>query len=285
MNKIIIKISLSFWLILFSCFGFSSIHLALGSKNVVNGGVSYFRISVTDENVKDIKVMFQNEEIALIRRGEQNFIGFIGVDYDLEPGEYPIIVIWNKNNKNFSNSYNIIVEEGNYRATKLSVDISKVILNDDDKRRADEEKQMIIAQIYGQPHMEPYFNSKFKIPLQSKVTSPYGVKRVFNGKKKSHHTGVDYRAAVGTKIKAINRGVVRLTKNLFYGGNVIILDHGNKMFSSYSHLSSFNVKVGEIVEKDQLIGLSGDTGRVTAPHLHLGARLNGVGVNPEEFIE
>jgi murein DD-endopeptidase MepM/ murein hydrolase activator NlpD len=71
-----------------------------------------------------------------------------------------------------------------------------------------------------------------------------------------------------------------LAKDLFFSGNAVIVDHGAGVFTSYSHLSRINVTVGQRVEKGGVIGLAGATGRATGPHLHWGAKVNNVSVNP-----
>jgi murein DD-endopeptidase MepM/ murein hydrolase activator NlpD len=78
--------------------------------------------------------------------------------------------------------------------------------------------------------------------------------------------------------------VVRLSKDLFYSGNAVIIDHGAGVFTSYSHLSQINVKVGQKIEKGQSVGLAGATGRATGPHLHWGVKLNSINVNPLSFV-
>ncbi len=109
------------------------------------------------------------------------------------------------------------------------------------------------------------------------------MKRTFNGVKASIHDGVDLRAAIGNFVKAVNNGVVRFTKSMFFGGNVVIIDHGGEIFSSYSHLSEFKVVPGQMVKKGEIVGLAGRTGRVNAPHLHAMIIVNKIKVNPIQF--
>jgi murein DD-endopeptidase MepM/ murein hydrolase activator NlpD len=113
----------------------------------------------------------------------------------------------------------------------------------------------------------------------------YGNKRVFNGQLKSYHNGVDFRARLGTPAVAANTGIVRLAKNLFYSGDAVIIDHGTNIFTIYAHLSKIKVAAGQRIEKGQLIGLTGATGRVSGPHLHWGVKINGVAVNPLQFVD
>jgi murein DD-endopeptidase MepM/ murein hydrolase activator NlpD len=78
---------------------------------------------------------------------------------------------------------------------------------------------------------------------------------------------------------------VRLAKNLFYSGNAVIIDHGTQIFTIYAHLGKIEAAAGRRVEKGQLLGLSGATGRVSGPHLHWGVKLGGIAVNPLQFVE
>jgi murein DD-endopeptidase MepM/ murein hydrolase activator NlpD len=121
--------------------------------------------------------------------------------------------------------------------------------------------------------------------MDSKITSSFGNKRLFNGKLKSYHNGIDFRAPIGTPVFASNSGVVRLAENLFYSGKVVILDHGNFIFTIYAHLSKIDVKAGQQVGKGQQLGLTGATGRVSGPHLHWGVKVNGAAVNPIQFVK
>jgi murein DD-endopeptidase MepM/ murein hydrolase activator NlpD len=96
------------------------------------------------------------------------------------------------------------------------------------------------------------------------------------------HQGVDYAAAIGTPIWAVADGVVTLAGNTGAGGNTICLRHHGGLETCYLHLSSFGagVRVGAAVAQKQVIGLSGNTGRTTGPHLHYALKRGGVFVNP-----
>ncbi len=116
------------------------------------------------------------------------------------------------------------------------------------------------------------------------VTSPYGYSRK-TGAYSIPHKGTDYRAAVGTEIYAVNRGVVRIAQSYTDYGKSVFIDHGLGLVSYYLHLSKYKVKVGQVVEAGQTIGLSGDTGYTLGAHLHLGIRINEVTVDPVKFFE
>jgi murein DD-endopeptidase MepM/ murein hydrolase activator NlpD len=124
----------------------------------------------------------------------------------------------------------------------------------------------------------------FVAPRASRITSGYGRARVFNGAVQSRHMGTDYAGTVGAPVKAVNRGIVRIVDSFYYGGNVIYIDHGAGVVTAYLHLSEQAVAVGDTVEKGQVIGKVGQTGRVTGPHLHLIARYGNITVDPVSML-
>jgi murein DD-endopeptidase MepM/ murein hydrolase activator NlpD len=124
----------------------------------------------------------------------------------------------------------------------------------------------------------------FLLPISSEVSSPFGYRRVINGAPRAPHTGVDLRAALGSEVVAANHGRVVLLGDFFFSGHSLVLDHGGGLYTMYFHLSGFKVEMGAAVRKGDVIGLSGMTGRVTGPHLHWGARINGARVDPFELV-
>jgi len=95
---------------------------------------------------------------------------------------------------------------------------------------------------------------------------------------------LDFRAEIGTPVGAMNSGVVILAREMFYEGGFVVIDHGQGLSTLYMHLSEINVREGDSVEKRQIIGLSGGTGRATAPHLHVGVRWQGIYLDPAVLL-
>jgi len=120
----------------------------------------------------------------------------------------------------------------------------------------------------------------FLHPRDSRITSGFGRGREFNGTITSRHMGTDFAGATGAPVRAANRGVVRIIGAFYYGGNVVYIDHGAGLTSAYLHLSRQLVAEGDTVERGQVIGRVGATGRVTGPHLHLIVRYGRVTVDP-----
>jgi murein DD-endopeptidase MepM/ murein hydrolase activator NlpD len=124
------------------------------------------------------------------------------------------------------------------------------------------------------------WSQPFLRPRDSRITSGFGRGREFNGAITSRHMGTDFAGATGAPVRAANRGVVRIVGRFYYGGNVIYIDHGAGLTSAYLHLSRQLVAEGDTVERGQVIGRVGATGRVTGPHLHLIVRYGRVTVDP-----
>lgn len=116
-------------------------------------------------------------------------------------------------------------------------------------------------------------------PMSGKITSPYGTR------KSGFHSGIDIGGKVGTPVYAAAGGKVVLSSWYYGYGNCILVDHGNGMKTRYAHLSGYKVKVGDTVERGQLIGLCGNTGNSTGPHLHFEVIINGSTKNPVNYLK
>ncbi len=98
------------------------------------------------------------------------------------------------------------------------------------------------------------------------MTSPFGLR--MRGLLPSIHRGVDISVPTGTEIRAMTDGRVRFAGTMSGFGTVVWIDHGGTVLSVYAHLSSLRVREGEAVRGGDVVGLSGSSGDVTAPHLH-----------------
>lgn len=121
-------------------------------------------------------------------------------------------------------------------------------------------------------------------PLRSKITSRFASARQLPNGINYYHTGEDLRAAKGTPIEAIGDGRVVFADEMVVPGNNVLIDHGRGWFSRYLHLSKINVRPGDLVHASTIVGLSGDTGRVEAPHLHWEIIWQGIPANPSLFL-
>ena len=124
----------------------------------------------------------------------------------------------------------------------------------------------------------------FIMPVNGTPTSNFGTRSYYNGLRRAPHAGVDFMSEPGTPIRAANHGSIAMASPLYFTGNTVIVDHGARLFSVFAHLSAFQVKAGDIVTPETIVGLVGATGRVTGPHLHWSVRLNGARVDPLSLV-
>lgn len=132
---------------------------------------------------------------------------------------------------------------------------------------------------------ERYWTEPLKAPVAGCMTSPFGVKRLHNGKVTGdYHAGLDQRSPAGGPIHAATGGVVKLVREWRLHGNTVAIDHGQGVETIYLHMSKFAAKEGAVVHQGDVIGYVGSTGRSTGPHLHWSMYVNGVPVNPALWI-
>jgi len=125
----------------------------------------------------------------------------------------------------------------------------------------------------------------FVRPVPGEPTSIFGTRRLYNGEPRSPHPGLDLRASEGTPVQCVGPGLVVLADDLYYSGNTVIVDHGGGLFTVYAHLSSIDVAPDQAIAAGALVGRSGQTGRVTGPHLHWGAKIGDQPFDPTALLD
>lgn len=143
----------------------------------------------------------------------------------------------------------------------------------------------LLTSIFEASRPERLWRGAFMRPVPGASTSSFGRLTLVNRQAGGPHQGTDFRAAKGTPVRAPNAGEVSFASDLYYSGTTVVLDHGLGLYSLFAHLSRVAVAVGDRVEVGDLLGQSGATGRVTAPHLHWAVRLRNVSVDPLSLIE
>ncbi len=112
------------------------------------------------------------------------------------------------------------------------------------------------------------FLMQFVLPAKGRISGVYGSQRILNGEPKRPHFGLDIANKIGTEVIAPADGVVTLAeKDLFFSGGTIIIDHGFGISTTYLHLNSINVEVGQEISQNEKIATIGATGRASGPHL------------------
>lgn len=158
--------------------------------------------------------------------------------------------------------------------------IQKLSAQDDEVK---EQQKLYMREILTQEAGQLQFEC-WQRPLRSKVVSQFASARTLPDGHQYYHTGLDLRAWTGTPIHAAAEGRVVFADEMIVPGRMVVLDHGGGLFSRYMHLNEIRAKVGNVFKKNEILGLSGATGRVEAPHLHWEVVWKGQHVDPLKFV-
>ena len=257
--------------------------LTINQKTVKNANTVL--VEIQKENISNVKLTFHTQNIDFFKNKfkKNTYSALLPISYYQKKSDYRVIVSYLEDNKKVFKGLNLKVIDGKYKSEVINVSKKKLKPNPSRVKRTKKEYSEAMK-IYKTKTNKILWDEEFIYPLNSKITSPFGTKRVYNGMLKSYHSGTDFRAKNGTPIIASNSGIVKIAQNRFYSGNSIVIDHGQGVYSCYFHLSRMDYKEGDFINRGDILGLSGDTGRVTGPHLHFSFRINGMQVDPLNAI-
>lgn len=252
------------------------------NTSVVQGGIIIFQI-----NSYWLPPVSQDPTIFIFGehyRPNSNGKVVVGVGLDVKPSKYQAFFyengIWR-----CCDLVEVEVLETKFEQTRISVysnkpnqrrDYQKINIDRVFKEADENDNKNDFTK--GVPYVSP-------LALNAEIIDPFGF--IYKNNPYRKHEGVDLKVPVNTPVVTINSGrVVMTAKNYRREGNMIIISHGLSIFSVYMHLSNFNVKSGDFVEKGQIIGFSGESGKgVREPHLHFSVKIKNYYINPISFIE
>jgi murein DD-endopeptidase MepM/ murein hydrolase activator NlpD len=198
-----------------------------------------------------------------------------GVNLDAHPGKQTLqLKGTGKESSALVFDQTVIVHQARYPVSKVTIPPAYVEPPPEVQARIEQE-QALKKKLFAETPPEALWSGRFRAPVATGVSGGFGATRVVNGVKGRPHEGTDYHAPLGTTVRASNRGTVVLARSLYYEGNCVAVDHGQGLVTIYMHLSEIKVKEGQPVERGQVLGLSGNTGRSTGPHLHFAVRWKG----------
>jgi murein DD-endopeptidase MepM/ murein hydrolase activator NlpD len=255
--------------------------ISLSSYIIPQGDMSLIRVEVKDGVVP--RVTWMKRRTHLVPNPSQTvYYGFLVADLTAKPGRYKALVEIVPTGQ--KKTLEIEVKEKDYGVRRLTLPKKMVDLDAETLKRVKKEYR-IMRRLWDAFPSTPYWDGPFERPVPGPVVGPFGRKSIINNQPRAPHSGVDLKAQKGTPIKAINHGVVSFTGDHFFTGKTVVMDHGGGIQSMYFHLEKILVQQGSRMEKGQVIGLVGSTGRATGPHLHWGIRINGARVNPLKLVE
>lgn len=218
------------------------------------------------------------KKVPFFQQEDDTFLALVPVSVFEKPGAHTLTIHDPNGSTVFTT--NVEIQDGKYRRQNISVSSSTAGLKPEAGELETVQKlkeTLTPIKLWADPFVSPTIDCQ---------NSPFGVKRYHNGKATGdYHKGVDLRSPSGRPIRATNAGKVQIARKYRLHGGTVGIDHGQGVSSIYIHMSSISVKPGQVVKKGDVVGAVGATGFATGPHLHWGLFVNGLPVNPNQFIK
>jgi len=249
----------------------------LPRESLVPGGVAL--VPIDGAAPSRPRVSLDGAPAMALRQGGR-WIAVIGIPLSTRPGKIKVTI---ERDAAPASMIGLTIKPKQYVEQKLAVAPGMVDLSREDLARVERERPIIQGALATFSERPPS-TLRMLAPVPGPRSSSYGMRRVFNGKPRAPHTGMDIAASTGTPIVAPASGTVVATGDWFFNGGTVILDHGQGLVTMYCHLSAIDVKPGDTLAAGEPLGKVGATGRVTGPHLHWGVTLNRTMVDPALFL-
>lgn len=245
----------------------------------VPGGVAILELPQRGDSPPH--VFFQQERVFTAQK-EGVWYAWVGLPLSLKAGTYQASWRTKEGDKPLS----FQVKNKQYEEQHLTVKNKHVNLSAEQLARVRRETPEIRgAMDTFKPKLYP-LPSALVQPTEGRISSSFGLRRVFNGQPRRPHSGMDIAAPTGTPVLSALNGKVAAIGDYYFNGKTVIVDHGQGLTTLYCHLSATEaLKVGDAVAAGQKLGEVGATGRVTGPHLHWTVTLNGARVDPALFLK
>lgn len=206
----------------------------------------------------------------------------VGISPETGPGDLPVVVdgtdiAGNRGEQRLT----MRIEAGSFDHERVTV-AERLLPLLQPQVRADEDGRL--APIYSGVSRPRLWDGPFVMPVQGEVVTRFGEVRSYNGNPfEGHHAGIDIAAPSGRAVIAPARGRVVHVGREPLRGNVLVVDHGLGVFTTYAHLSAIDAQVGQDVERGQPIARVGSTGLSEGPHLHWELWVRQANVDPAEW--
>ncbi len=236
------------------------------------------------KGARDVEGSLGSQHLSFFPYGEE-FAALAGIDLEAKPGKVPWrIGLVDRAGTPRKLAGTVTVKAGGFAVERLTLPPGMVDLDPETERRAANEA-IRLRTLYDTVTPERLWRGAFTQPVASREPGKgFGSRRIINGQPRMPHSGIDYKADRGTPVVASNRGRVVLLGEFFFAGRLVALDHGLGLYTLYFHLDGVAVSEGQMVERGQIVGTVGTTGRSTGPHLHFAAQLGRARVNPPDLF-
>ncbi len=242
----------------------SGARLELYFSSLKQGGFGLLRLE--GDGIADPRLDFLGRERRFFQVEDDAWYAFLIVDMNASPGLRQLTVSAERGFDEINFTRAIRVDSGRFILQEFELPADRAYLVDPAIEAAEFAR---LEEITSESGPKPLWDGAgFGLPLESATTSPFGAFRVLNDGVKTRHTGWDQRASNATPVHAMAAGRVVFAAPLEIRGDAVVIDHGVGVYTLYAHLSESNVTEGETVGAGQIIGLSGNSGRSSGPHLH-----------------
>ncbi len=249
--------------------------------SLIQAGAGLLRLS--GDGIQGADFSFRGETGAFFPVEGDGWYALVRADMDTAARNYELAVRAQSDAGAVTFSRDLRVDPAGYILQRMTLAGERAYLVD---REIEEAEFATLAALTRSQQPEALWDTAgFELPLQSALATPFGAFRILNEERETRHTGWDQLAAVGTPIRALAAGEVLFADRLEIRGNTVILDHGHGLYSAYAHFSELQVAVGMRVAAGQIIGLSGNTGRSSGPHLHWEVVLRGEWIDGLVFLD
>lgn len=250
--------------------------LSLDSKKFKQG--DFIRVVIQNAKSKPT-VWFNTKAYKPFKVSKNTYRALVPVENLTKPGTYSVLARDGK----WEEKIKVKVLDNKKRVEQITLSSNKSGLS------ATSKEINSIGSAFKTKSNDKYWQGKFIYPSKARRSSPFGIKRSYNGGPvESYHKGLDFAGAKGSAVVAPAEAKVVMVgyenSGFVVHGNSVVLDHGHGVTSIYMHLSKIDVKKGQKVKQGQKIGEVGHTGISTGPHLHWGIYLYGTSVDPETFV-
>ena len=257
--------------------------VATHSRGLHQGEVVVLAITA-DAPLTSVRVQAFDRAVPTVKIGE-TWRALVGIDLNVELGTYTVQIDADSPTGPATATHTLVLAPKEFETRRLTVDPNFVNPPATASARITAEARELNA-LWSAPPTEPRTAAlTFAPPVPHAANSAFGKRSVFNGEARGAHGGADFLSPTGTPVRAPAPGIVVLSKDLYYTGGTVILDHGLGIYSLFAHLSAMTASVGDVVDTGVVVGRVGATGRVTGAHLHWTVRLNGARVDPLALME
>jgi len=245
----------------------------------VPGGIAIVELGLDTATPPSV---FYGKKRVLVRRAAKQWQAVVGLPLSTKAGTHKLRIIAAQN-KTYQRDFSVHTKK--YKEQHLTIKNKRMVNpNTEDMKRIRAEKKIISAALSRWTE-QAHVATQFILPVDGRLSSPFGLRRFFNEQPRKPHSGLDIAATEGTTIRAPANGIVITRGNYFFNGNTVFIDHGQGLVTMYCHMSEIRVKPGMKVKQGEPIGKVGMTGRVTGPHLHWSVSLNNARVEPGLFLK